>query len=64
MTKKGCNTECMISMCSVARLEWYLTDLACLLLGITTVGISGYLVELEERYLSTTINDVGKSVII
>lgn len=28
----------MISMCSVSRLEWYLTDVACLFLGIPTVS--------------------------
>ena len=39
MTEKGI-TESLISMCSVSRLEWYLTDIACLLLGITTVSIN------------------------
>ena len=28
----------MVSMCSIARLEWYLTDIACILLSLTTVS--------------------------
>ena len=30
----------MVSMCSIARLEWYLTDLACLFLGVPTVSLA------------------------
>ncbi len=37
MSDKACSSS-MISMCSIARLEWYLTDLACLLLGVPTVS--------------------------
>lgn len=29
----------MVSMCSVTRPEWYITDYACLLLGIPTVSL-------------------------
>jgi len=32
------NSDVVVSMCSVARLEWYLTDTACLFLGYTTVS--------------------------
>ena len=29
--------NCMVSMCSISRVEWYLTDLACLFLNVPTV---------------------------
>lgn len=35
---RGCS-QSMVSMCSISRLEWYLTDLACLLLSIPTVSL-------------------------
>ena len=35
MSDGNCNQ--MVSMSSVPRLEWYVTDLACLLLGVPTV---------------------------
>ena len=38
MLERGCGQQSMVSMCSVPRLEWYLTDLACLLLSIPTVS--------------------------
>ena len=28
----------MVAICSTTRLEWYITDIACMFLGITTVG--------------------------
>ena len=37
MLNRGCSGS-MVSMCSISRLEWYLTDVACLLLGIPTVS--------------------------
>lgn len=37
----------MAAVCSVCRLEWYVTDLACILLGIPTV--SGSLIVKEIK---------------
>lgn len=34
-----CCAQSAVSMCSIARLEWYLTDMACLLLGVATVSL-------------------------
>ena len=28
----------MVAICSTTRLEWYITDIACMFLGIPTVG--------------------------
>ena len=47
LLNKKCNNS-MISMCSIARLEWYLTDLACLFLGVPTVSLVASLVSLEK----------------
>lgn len=38
MADKNCS-ESMVSMASISRLEWYLTDLTCLLLSIPTVSL-------------------------
>jgi len=38
MSSATCGLDAFVSMCSVARLEWYVTDLSCLLLGHTTVS--------------------------
>jgi long-chain acyl-CoA synthetase len=46
----------MVALCSVVRLEWYIADFACTLLGIPTVGItassdketSGYILNQTE----------------
>ena len=40
MSSPSCGSDGTISMCSVSRLEWYITDLSCLLLGYTTVSIN------------------------
>ncbi len=49
---KNCSHS-MISMCSVPRLEWYLTDLTCLFLNVPTVSLLSFalLNNVEMLYL-------------
>ena len=53
-TSRRDRSQSMISMCSISRLEWYLTDLACLLLGIPTV--SQALLQLNFFFLPEAIS--------
>ena len=45
----------MVALCSVCRLEWYVCDLACLLLGLPTVSLFLYVNNVCTLYILCTL---------
>ncbi|KAL5489135.1 hypothetical protein EMCRGX_G018193 [Ephydatia muelleri] len=51
----------MVSICSTTRMEWYISDVACTLLGITTVPIGSYM---DNDSMAYILNETEASVLV